>query len=199
MSHDDEASRFRLRQLPEELERLRAHGRVEVGRRLVSEEHARRSGDGRAIATRCFCPPDRSRGRKCSLSLRPTRVSLLRLRARLPAADALDVERVLDVLEGGQGGEQVVLLEHEAMDFAPYLAQLVFAGGAHVPPCDLNAPAVGVRMQPMIDRSVVLPDPDGPSRLPPRLRDLQGDDLQDPRDALSAFFEHLHDAFDGED
>jgi hypothetical protein len=54
-----------------------------------------------------------------------------RLLVRAAALPALDVQRVFDVLERGQGGEEVVLLEHEADGPPAHVAELVGPRGVH--------------------------------------------------------------------
>jgi hypothetical protein len=65
----------------------------------------------RAIATRCFCPPDISEGRCSAHSRRPTFSRCSRAR---PSGDALVEERERDVLRRGLEREEVEALEDEA-------------------------------------------------------------------------------------
>ena len=139
---------------------------VEVRRRLVGQEHGRRSGerarDGDALllSAREVAGQEVRGGRR---GRRGSSAAAASSCAR-PAPHALDVQRVLDVLERGQGGEEVVLLEHEADGAPAHVAQLRRAApGPRARPRPSISPEVGVRMQPMIESSVVLPEPDGPS------------------------------------
>ena len=118
----------------------------------------------RAMATRCFCPPERSRGRKLPAVGQADGVEHALGLARAPRRpSALHVERVLDVLERGQRGEQVELLEDEADRLPADRRQAAGpAGSTLFAVHDDRCPSVGVRMQPRIESSVVLPEPDGP-------------------------------------
>ena len=105
-----------LRQVAEQLEDLPRRPGVEVRGRLVGEQdrRARRRGRGRWRPAASGRPRGRAagnasgrRGRRRRAPARP------RSRAARPFTP-LDVERVLDVLERGQRGEEVELLEDEA-------------------------------------------------------------------------------------
>ena len=159
--------RSALREVAEEVQHLRARRRVEVRGRLVGQQHRRRAGERPRDRHALLLAARRGRaGGSRSRSPRPTRSSTrFASSCAFAAADPAHVERVLDVLERGEGGEEVVLLEDEADRPAAHLPQRALVRAVHrVRRRPRARPTVGVRMQPMIERSVVLPEPEGPSR-----------------------------------
>ena len=112
---DEERAVLALREVAEELEDLRADGGVEVGGRLVGEEHRGPAGEGAGDRDALLLPAREVARQEAPAVDEVDRVErLLGLLARRPALHPLDVERVLDVLERGQGREEVELLEDEA-------------------------------------------------------------------------------------
>ena len=91
----------------------------------------------RARETRCRSPPESWSGRCRMRSARPTAASAvlgppLAVRAR----DPVDPQRVLDVLERGEHGQQVEGLEHEAELAPPQLRLLGRGQGSEVRPSE---------------------------------------------------------------
>ena len=82
------------------------------------------SDSARAIATRCFCPPDSRAGYASTLSDSPTSASSARARCfgRRPAQAARAAQPEGEVLLGGEVGEDVEVLEHHA-DLGPQADQ----------------------------------------------------------------------------
>ncbi len=172
--------------------------------RFAVGSSARRRGgapaSARAMATRCFCPPERSRGRNAFRSARPTasRTRSASLRAAEPL-HAADVERVLDVLDGGEGGEEVELLEDEADRLPADRREVARAREVDLLAVDDDAP-LGRRQDAAEDREE--------RRLPGARGPLEGDDLAPTRvegdppqdlDGLLPFGEALDDVLRRED
>src|SRR5262249_8228350 len=115
VGHDHEALPLVLGEAAEEAEDLRSHRGVEVGGGLVGEDHPGRSRerarDGDALL---LAAGEVARQEALAVAEADALEHAVRFQVRSPAALALHVERVLDVLEGGERGEEVVLLEDEA-------------------------------------------------------------------------------------
>ena len=86
----------------------------------------------------------------------------LRPQARFRAALAAHIERQAHIFFRRQGREQIVRLENEADVLAAQIGELLGLRPVVECPATVSVPDVGVRMQPRIDSSVVLPEPDGP-------------------------------------
>ncbi len=68
----------------------------------------------RAMATRCCCPPLSSPGRRSARSPSPTSSRMRQhLLPALPGGQPLEEQHVVDVLEGRQDGDEIVLLENQ--------------------------------------------------------------------------------------
>ena len=94
---------------------LLAGERVQRSGRLVGEQHLGPATSPRASATRWAWPPDSSPDRRRSQPSSSEPVEPARgLGERLGAADAAEQQRQRDVLLGGQLGNELAELEHEA-------------------------------------------------------------------------------------
>ena len=112
------------------------------------------SASARAIATRCCCPPERAPGPVAAAGLRGPSAPAVPGRARATGA-CRGPQRAAGphVLGGGQAGNQVERLEHDADPVAAILGQ----HGARSPvtsrPSIVMLPRVGWRIAASIDRS----------------------------------------------
>ena len=119
----------------------------------------------RAIATRCFSPPLSLLGHGVRAMRKPDLPQRLGGERRAPrdSRAAAQIERQHDVLRRRQRRHQVVGLEDEADVLAAQVGEALGRqpAGRRCAPMR-SVPALGVRMQPRIDSSVVLPLPEGP-------------------------------------
>ena len=112
---DDDAGRAAAAHVAQQAHHRLAVDRVERAGRFVGQHQAALADDARAMATRWRSPPDRSSG-KCSA--RSAQAELARAPSRATAAGlagrgAVELERHRHVLDRGEPGEQVEVLEHE--------------------------------------------------------------------------------------
>ena len=162
VAHDDDGRPLLLRQPAEYPHGLGAVVGVEVRRRLVREDERRAVAIARAIATRCFSPPESfstgsraSRRDPCATRSIPCAV------AGRPRV-AGDVERDLDVLARGEGRDQVEVLEDEPEGAGRNGGRSRSSRAAMSVPSIQISPVVGRSRPPSMERKVVLPLPDGP-------------------------------------
>ena len=98
----------------------------------------------RASATRCACPPDSSPDRRCSRPSRPRRSNqAVALRSASRPADAAEQQRQRDVLRGGQLGDELAELEHEAEAVPAQAAALGLGHGVDPGPVEEDLAGVG--------------------------------------------------------
>ncbi len=149
---------------------------VEIRERLVQQQSSGAGASARASAIRCCCRRTaradrrrmRARGRRAS--------SIVAVRRAASCAD-IRVEPERDVLRHGEMREQRVVLEHHAD--AALLGRHLHVPAARrrrsestiSPPCTGSKPA-------MHRRTVVLPQPEGPSRHPMRPGASEKDSLR---------------------
>jgi len=75
---------------------------------------AGRGARARATATRCCSPPESRAGRRSSRPASPTACSVSRARQALGAGEAEEPQDEFDVLQGGEHGDEAVVLKDEA-------------------------------------------------------------------------------------
>ncbi len=159
------------------LHRFAQHARSRAESGSSSSRMRGPNASARAMATRCCWPPDNSRGLRSARLSRPTSASSISAtRHRSSPSPFADLEGEGDVVGDAQMREEGIALEDETE-----IAVLRVKMG-YVLASSLIVPLLGV-VKPASDISkVVLPDPEGPSRVtnsPPRPRDLSrsGGDL----------------------
>ena len=118
----------------------------------------------RAMATRCCSPPESARGLWCRRFEMPS-MSRISLEAVVEGEGAAgDVADDLDVLLGGEGGEQVVLLEDEADGALAEIVALASRSCAERSrPLISTEPEVGGVRPPRMLKRVDLPEPEVPT------------------------------------
>ena len=117
------------------------------------------AASARAIATRCFCPPESWDGVRAPAALEADPLQqLLRPGPPIARTDARELERELDVLGGGPGVQEVEVLEDHA-DATPGRAQLGGPSAVISWPSTTMRPAVGVSSMFTQRISVLLPAP----------------------------------------
>ncbi len=151
-------------ELDEQAQQAARERRIDIAGRLVGEQDLGCSISARAIAARCFSPPESTGGSTCMRSPRPTHFSefddVAAIARFLAPAHA---QRQRDVLVGGHVVEQAEILEDHA-DAAAQQRQLVRVMRARSLPKTVISPRVGFSDRNSSLSSVVLPAPEGPLR-----------------------------------
>ena len=149
----------------EEVHDLGRRPRVQVRRRLVGEDGQRvvneRAGQGDALPL-----PARELVRPVTQAIGEAHRGqrLFRPSPALRARHAVDPQRVLDVLERGEDGQQVERLEHEAELSPPRGASSrAWVSEARSAPAKRTWPSSGSSRQPRRFRRLVFPLPEGPA------------------------------------
>ena len=140
--------------------RSRCRGRRSARRPGSAGARRRRHGRSRpaAAARRSCCRGTGRRARRC----RPPRARPGRACGRLGCSRRRARERQRDVLDGGEGGDQVEVLEDVADRRTPHPGAAVRAQRREVGALDRDVPDVGLSSPPARVSSVDLPEPDGP-------------------------------------
>ena len=136
--HHDRLAVLAVQHLQQQ-EDLVTGGAVEVARRLVADQERGSETMARAMATRCSWPPDSSFGLCPRRSASPTSVERDGgAPPPLRRGQVREQQRQLDVPLGGQHGQQVVELEHEADIGGAPGRQLAAPELVDAPPVDLD-------------------------------------------------------------
>ena len=164
VAHDQESPALGPRHVAEQSQYDLTTLGVEIAGRFVGENHRRRTrertrhGDALALTSREVAGPEvlalaQADGLEDAVGLAP---------GSWPSP-SLQVQAVLHVLRGGQRGKEIELLKHKADGTAPTSRSRSGRSASITCPSMTMRPLVGVNKQPRMHKSVVFPEPDGPS------------------------------------